>query len=224
MREIAAKTDRRKFLRTLAGAGAGACWCAPALTLDAVAQEASKDGQGDDWIGDLEGRMREGSRTPDWRRMEATGKWIQRLLKNMDTLLDEETRKDLMQACGRDCCTAAFGVRSKEPPPSGALDALLATSQAAGGTEIRREGTTVYYSYGSSEQNPYGLRLLDGYCMCPVVESGPAELSRTYCQCSAGYVREVFERMTGEPCRVEVLESLRTGGSRCRFKIDLLDA
>jgi predicted hydrocarbon binding protein len=60
--------------------------------------------------------------------------------------------------------------------------------------------------------------------MCPVVESGPTELSRTYCQCSAGYVKEVFERMTGLPCRVEVLESLRTGGTRCRFKIDIAGA
>jgi hypothetical protein len=224
MREINGQTDRRRFLRTLAGAGAGACWCAPALSLRAAAQERPKAGEEDDWIGDLEGRMREGSRTPAWRRVEITGEWIQRLLKNMDTLLDEETRKDLMQACGRDCYAAAFGVRSEEPPPPGALDALLAASQASGETEVRREGTTVFYNYGTSEQNPYGLRLVDGYCMCPVVESGPAGLSRTYCQCSAGYVREVFERMTGSPCQVEVLESLRTGGSRCRFKIDIMEA
>lgn len=221
MRGEEGRTDRRRFLRTLAGAGVGACWCAPALSLAGAAQEAPGRGGGDDWIGDLEDRMREGSRTPAWRRMEITGEWIQRLLRNMDTLLDENTRKDLMQACGRGCYTAAFGVRSKEPP-LGALDALLATSQARGETEIRREGNTVYYHYGTSEQNPYGLRLVDGYCMCPVVESSPEELSRTYCQCSAGYVREVFERMTGLPCSVEVLESLRTGGSRCRFKIDIL--
>ena len=216
------KTNRRMFLRTLAGAGA--CCCAPALRLGVAAQEAPRPGEGEDWIGDLERRMREGSRTPAWRRMEITGEWIQRLMTNMDALLNEETRHELMQACGRDCYINAFGVRSEEPPPSATLEAFLGAYQALGDTEVRREGNTVYYHYGPNEQNPYGLRLLDGYCMCPVVESGPVELSGTYCQCSAGYVRESFERMTGSPCRVEVLESLRTGGSECRFKVDIEEA
>ena len=129
-----------------------------------------------------------------------------------------------MQACGRACHINAFGVASEEPPPPDALDNFLSAYQNRGETEIRRDGNTVYYQYGSSEQNPYGLRLLDGYCMCPVVESGPVELSPTYCQCSAGYVKEMFERLTGSPCRVEVLESLRSGGSACRFKIDIVPA
>jgi hypothetical protein len=214
--------DRRRFLQTLVQAGTGSCCCAPVLGLSALSQEQSRESQGEDWIADLENQMKEGSRTPAWRRMEVAEQWIQRLMGNMDALLDDETRNRLMHACGRACYNAAFGVRSEEPPPSGALDALLGASQARGETEIRREGNTVYYQYGPSEQNPYGLRILDGYCMCPVVESGPAELSPTYCQCSAGYVREMFERMTGEPCRVEVLESLRSGGSTCRFKVDIL--
>jgi hypothetical protein len=141
---------------------------------------------------------------------------------NIDALLDVETKQRLMQACGRACYINAFGVRSDEPPPPDALDNLLAFYQSRGETEIRREGNTVYYQFGASEQNPYGLRLLDGYCMCPVVEAGPPGLSTTYCQCSAGYVQESFERLTGTPCRVEVLESLRSGGSACRFKVELL--
>lgn len=215
--------DRRRFLKTLAGAGAAACCCAPAMGLRAAMQDSARPGEGGNWIEDLEDRMREGSRTPAWRQMEFAGEWIQRLTKNMDAHLDGETRRRLMQACGRDCYINAFGVRSGEPPPAGALDTFLAGAQARGDTEIRREGNTIYYHYGPNEQNPYGLRLLDGYCMCPLVESGPEDLSPTYCQCSAGYVRESMERMTGSACEVEVLESVRTGGTRCRFKIDILD-
>lgn len=222
MNEQVAGSDRRRFLQTLIGTGAGACCCAPVLGLRTFSQEVPEKERGEDWVTDLESRMLEGSRTPAWRRMEEAEQWIRRLMDNMDAILDDEIRSRLMQACGRACYTKAFGVGSEEPPPSGALDSLLSAYQARGETEIRREGNTVYYQYGPSEQNPYGLRLLDGHCMCPVVESGPAELSPTYCQCSAGYVREMFERLTGEPCRVEVLESLRSGGSRCRFKVDLL--
>lgn len=225
MDESAPKTGRRGFLRTLARTGAGVCCCAPALGLAAAGQQIPPQRRGDQgWIGDLGGRMVDGSRTPAWRRMEIAGEWIHRLMENMDELLDTDTRGRLMQACGRDCYVNAFGVRSEEPPPTGALDAFLETAKAAGETYIRREGDTVYYKYGASEQNPYGLRLQDGYCMCPLVESAPTTLSKTYCQCSAGYVREVFERMTGSPCRVELLESVRTGGKACRFKIDILGA
>ncbi|MFC1540125.1 DUF6144 family protein [Gemmatimonadota bacterium] len=224
------KIARKDFLQQLMRVGAGACCCAPVLAsgLPCDGQPTpdqelppARVSEEQEWIADLETRMREGSRTPAWRRMEIVGEWIQRLMANMDTLLDEAPRARLMQACGRACYLNAFGAASSQPPPPGALDAMLSAYQSRGETEIRREGNTVYYRYGPAEQNPYGLRLLDGYCMCPVVESGPDQLSPTYCQCSAGYVGEMFERLTGSPCQVEVLESLRTGGSHCRFKIEL---
>jgi len=226
MREEDAKFDRRRFLQTLAKAGTGACCCAPLAALGLTAQGTAAQGAagGQEWIADLEGRLREGARTPAWRKMEYVERWISRVMDSMDARLDADTRSELMQACGRGCFTEAFGARSQEPPPAGALDRFLAAYQAAGETEIRREGDTIYYRYGPQEGNPYGLRLTDGYCMCPVVESGPARLSPTYCQCSAGYVRESFERLTGRPCRVQVLESLRTGGSSCRFRIDMQPA
>lgn len=85
----------------------------------------------------------------------------------------------------------------------------------------RREGDVVYYEYGADATNPQGAGIKDGHCLCPLVESGPERLSPTYCQCSAGYVKERFERMTGTPVKVEVLESLRMGGRICRFKITL---
>ena len=219
--------DRKRFLQRLAQAGAGTCLCAPVLGLalrSGQEQTPPQSGQAQDWIGDLETRMVEGSRTPAWRRMEKAEQWILRLMNNLDAEFDEETRTRLMQGCGRACYIDAFGVASEEPPPPDALDSLLSVYQARGETEIRREGNTVYYQYGPSHQNPYGLRLGDGYCMCVVVESGPVDLSPTYCQCSAGYVKESFERVTGSPCRVEVLETLRSGGSACRFKIDIQSA
>ncbi|HQT92614.1 MAG TPA: DUF6144 family protein, partial [Candidatus Kryptobacter bacterium] len=58
-----------------------------------------------------------------------------------------------------------------------------------------------------------------GYCLCPLVESGPEGLSGTYCDCSVGYVREMFRTYTGKAVSVELLESLKRGGRTCRFGI-----
>lgn len=174
-----------------------------------------------DWIKDLEKRMKDGSISPDWRRIEFAETWVSRLMENMDQILSEEERKTLMQACGRSCFIKAFGVASESPPSPDALDNFIQSFQQRGESEIRREGNIVYFHYGNAEQNQYGLRLLDGYCMCPLVESGPEELSPTYCQCSTGYIKELFGRLTVKPVEVELLESLRTGGKLCRFKITL---
>ncbi len=42
-----------------------------------------------------------------------------------------------------------------------------------------------------------------------------------YCDCSKANNQALFETVTGKPARVEVTESPRRGGSRCRFVIHL---
>ncbi len=116
-----ANIDRKKFLKNLMQAGAGTCFCAPVLGLalrSGQEQTPPQSGQAQDWIGDLEARMVEGSRTPAWRRMEKAERWIFRMMNNLDAEFDEEARTRLMQGCGRACYIDAFGVASEEPPPS----------------------------------------------------------------------------------------------------------
>lgn len=217
---------RKDFLTRIIQAGVGLCWCSAVAgratdANDGVPPFDKQESAGPDWINSLEERMRDGSLSPDWRRIEFAESWVKKLMENMDRILTEKEKKALMQACGRSCFIDAFGIASESPPAPDALDKFIQAYQQRGETEIRREGDTVYFQYGKAEQNNYGLRILDGYCMCPLVESGPEELSPTYCQCSAGYVKELFGRLTGKSVDVEVLESLRTGGSVCRFKITL---
>jgi hypothetical protein len=61
--------------------------------------------------------------------------------------------------------------------------------------------------------------LREGYCMCPIAESGLPGLSRTFCECSGGYVKEGLEGATGMTVvGIDVFESLLRGGKDCRFK------
>jgi len=97
------------------------------------------------------------------------------------------------------------------------LDKLVQRIQERNGKEhCRLEGNTVYYNY---VQNPRGLCVADGYCLCPIVEKGPEGLSGTFCYCSAGYVREMFESVTGRNTTVEILETIKRGGKGCKFKV-----
>jgi hypothetical protein len=218
--------DRKDFLN--AALRVGACCCAAALGVSAKLAGAqgrgsmSPDAAHAAWIPELERRMIQGAETPDWNKAEKAADWIKRLMDNMDAILDPETKVRLMQACGRACYTEAFGVAPEERPSLEAAQEAVRRLESAG-NPVRREGdrTIITFNWGRDHQNPWGLIMRDGYCMCPVVETGPPGLSPTYCQCSCGYVREIFERSLGRPVKVEVLDSLKMGGQDCIFRVEI---
>ena len=177
--------------------------------------------KGQNWIHDLENRMIKGSETADWRKAEKAQWWIKDLMDNMNALLDEGKKMQLMQACGRSCYTRAFGVADENKPTPAQVEANLRLLENRG-FNIERHGgvVTFIHSWGRDHQNPQGLILHDGYCMCPLVEDGPPDLSPTFCYCSTGYVKESFERILG-PVDIELIDSLKMGGKDCIFKMTL---
>ncbi len=222
--------DRKQFLKE--ALKRGVCGCAAAWGIGQGFKVEGKpllsEGQTDAIQGlsqDLHGRMREGSRSPDAARIEKAESWVKFLMDNMDALLDEETKIKLMNACGHSCYLNAFGVAGEKKPSPEAAERYL-QALAKGGFKVERgsESTTIFYGW-AGKQNPQGLSLKEGYCMCPIVENNIPGLSPTYCNCSAGYVAEAMERASGRKVKsVEILESVKRGGKDCRFKIVLLNS
>ncbi|MDH4156206.1 MAG: DUF6144 family protein [candidate division Zixibacteria bacterium] len=218
--------NRKEFLTKFFKAGASACCCAVAFGHSIQAQLTGSDTEHDpaaqDWIDAMNKRMLQASRTPEADRFKKAGTWIKDLVDNMDETLEDDTKIKLMQACGRSCHIGAFGVASDEKPGPQIAERWMTYLKSAG-YEIKEEGnvTVVNYSWGRDHQNPWGLMLKDGYCLCPIVESIPKGLSPTFCNCSAGYVKEMFQRNLGKPVDVEIVETLQTGADDCRFRITI---
>lgn len=218
--------DRRKFLEKFIAAGTCACGCVMAIGSSLQAQIAGSDTMSDqkpkDWIEAAQDRMLEASRTPEAARFKKASVWIRDLIDNMDRHMDSESRLKLLNACGRSCYVGAFGVASAEPPSLQAAERWMTYLKNAG-YNIREESglTVVDYSWGRDHQNPWGLMLKDGYCLCPIVESIPKGLSASFCNCSAGYIKEMFERFLGKTVHVEVIETLQTGADDCRFRVTI---
>jgi len=148
---------------------------------------------------------------PCQKKQEFAQAWIKRLMENMDAQLDEETRVKLMESCGRACFRTSHGEAGATKPQPGDLEKVLAwLKQFAGEDGVRKEGNAIYFSYGSS-----------GRCFCPLVEDGPPTLSATYCQCSGGYVKDMFARAVGKPVKLELTESIKRGGKACRFAVQV---
>jgi hypothetical protein len=216
--------QRKEFLKTFFKTGLGVSCCAAAIGQSLLTGLAQAAGNDQDWINKYQKQMAESSKSPAWNRAEKSEAWIKNIISNMDTILDRETAVKLLQANGRSCYNDAFGVASDEPPSPEQAAAWMKYLQDKG-CEIKREGniTTVIYSWGKDHQNPYGMILGEGNCLCPVVEKITSGLSPTYCQCSAGYVGEIFRRYLGKPVKSDIIDSLKMGGKDCLFRLEITE-
>ena len=208
--------DRKQFMKQSLLAGLGCCGAALGFGLS----QENPEKRAVTLTEDLTRRIRDGAKSPDWRKMEEASMKFKAMMDHMDEILDEETKIKILNACGRSCFINAYGVADERKPTPERAEAYLKNLEK-NGFEVRREKetTTVFYRWGI-KQNPYGLSMQEGYCLCPIVESGAPGMSKSHCNCSAGYVKEALERATGKTVlKAEVLESILRGGKDCRFKI-----
>jgi predicted ArsR family transcriptional regulator len=144
---------------------------------------------------------------------------IRRIMQQLDTRVDQASREAIMESCGRACFEGAYGKRTEQKPtPEQAAKFLEGMRKYLGSDGVKQVGdrTVVYFKYTA---NPKGLKTADGYCLCPIFEDAPKDISPTYCRCSVGYVQEMFERRIGKPANVEVTETVLRGGQACRFTV-----
>jgi len=60
-------------------------------------------------------------------------------------------------------------------------------------------------------------------CYCGSVSQTKEPFSATYCYCSCGWYRQLFETLLERPVEVELLGSVIQGDENCRFKIMMGD-
>ena len=148
------------------------------------------------------------------KRQEFTQAWAKTFFDLLDSNVDEPTRMELMHANGRACYQR--GTKGRTIQPVSLEEFVLNLQKHFGKENCRRDGNTVYLGFGNAAS---GDKSAAGKCFCPMVEGGPAELSATYCECSVGYVLEMFRVNTAKNVRVELMESVKRGGKQCRFKV-----
>lgn len=145
-------------------------------------------------------------------RDEATSKHKAIAIHNMMELLDREveskTRKEIMEACGRRCIGDSILRKALRLKGQAAhLEDLLVRLNEAhiGGGHLRLEGNVICAEYHK--------------CYCGSVSTTKERFSPTYCRCSCGWFRLLFETILGKPIKVDLLGSIIQGDSHCRFMI-----
>ena len=122
--------------------------------------------------------------------------------------VDEETTAKVLEQCGRQCQSKSFVKRARSIyEKSESVDEFIDKFGQVY-KHLHREGDKIYIVYPK--------------CYCSQVNKIPAGiLSATYCNCSRGWVKALFEGALGRPVDVILEESIIKGDKQCRLRINL---
>jgi hypothetical protein len=137
---------------------------------------------------------------------QVTYRWIEDLMASLEAHVDPETRVAVMEGCGRGCARAtALPAAAKN---RGDLDGWLKTlARWIGPANVQAAA-----DLGRAE-------ITYPRCLCHLVRQGPARLPDAYCDCSRGWLKELFETVLERPVEVTLWESIKRGGEACRFTV-----
>ncbi len=75
--------------------------------------------------------------------------------------------------------------------------------------------------YVTLEAAPDGLLLCYPECYCACVRRAEEPISRTWCLCTLGHVKSLFYQVLDREVEVRLLESIKTGGTRCVVQVKI---
>ena len=133
-------------------------------------------------------------------------RWIISLISRLDEYVDEETKKSILEQCGRRCISPnlikkASKIYEKVKDDEGFLEKLGEVYP-----HLHREGKNIYITYPK--------------CYCSFVNKiPPGQLSPTYCNCSRGWVKALFGGALGRQVEVLLEKSIVKGDDHCRFRV-----
>ena len=142
------------------------------------------------------------------RMVGRTEKWITTLMNGLEKNVDEKTLAEILEQCGRQCQSQSFIKKAKGLyEKSKNIDDFLEKLGRAH-KHLHREGEEVYIVYPR--------------CYCSQVNKIPkGKLSGTYCNCSRGWAKALFEGALGRPVEVIMEKSIINGDNECKFRVML---
>ena len=133
---------------------------------------------------------------------------VRNIMMILDRALSEETRYAIMEACGCQCIGMSTLIKAKKLSQHAAtLDELvkLLNENHFGGGYLERRGEAVYGAYTRF--------------YCGSVNKTRELFSETYCHCSCGWYKQLFETLVDRLVLIELLGLIIQGDDRCEFMI-----
>ncbi len=138
---------------------------------------------------------------------ETDPEWVNAAMARLDSAFDAD-----MVKCIRMNCQCGYGIEEKIALVKELKDSASNLEEFAGSQKAHEAG--LYYEDGQ-------LYLQFAFCPCPMLEKVSRLETKTWCHCSAGYSKALFEKAFGCETEVEMLKSIKTGDDVCLMKITM---
>lgn len=137
-----------------------------------------------------------------------TQKWIAALMDGLNENVDEKTVARILEQCGRQCQSQSFIKKARNIYKTSKSTDEFVEKLGQTYKHLHKEGDKVYIVYPK--------------CYCSQVNKiSRGKLSGTYCNCSRGWAKALFEGATGKPVGVIMEKSIINGDNQCKFRIEL---
>ena len=137
-------------------------------------------------------------------------KCIKEITDLMDEKLEKETKKDILEACGGKCIGSSILKKALVLQKQSAnIDDLLNKVNSAhiGGGHLVRKENIIFAQYDK--------------CYCGSVNRSKERFSETFCYCSCGWYKQLFETLIQKSITIELVNSILQGNSVCQFQIHI---
>ncbi|NLA50406.1 MAG: hypothetical protein GX876_13225 [Bacteroidales bacterium] len=131
--------------------------------------------------------------------------WVKNTMKRLETCFDQPTLRKI-----RKNCQCGYGLEERL--------ALL--------REIMSQTSNLEEFASHEKARASGMSFRDGelylefpFCPCPMVATVDRLETDTWCHCTTGYSKVLFERAFGCEVEVKLLKSIKMGDDRCLQKI-----
>ena len=141
--------------------------------------------------------------------LRQTGRMIDHIVRGLEEV-DEETRLRIMERCGEACAEVGdLDIARKIAEETDDLDEIVsrANVEIAWCGEWVREGDEI--------------TAVCKQCGCPLVRHGVIELTGTFCYCSRGWVKAIFEALLKNPVEVELERAIGLGDDVCKYTVHI---
>ena len=135
--------------------------------------------------------------------------WVLNTMKRMEDHFDRDTLKKI-----RMNCQCGYGMDERLELLEGLIESSGSLEELAGHDRAKAAGMS--YSDGS-------IMLQFSYCPCPMLAGVDKLVTDTWCQCTTGYSKVLFEKAFGCEADVELLKSVKMGDEICLMRITLRD-
>ncbi|MFW9824641.1 MAG: hypothetical protein ACFFE4_16985 [Candidatus Thorarchaeota archaeon] len=135
---------------------------------------------------------------------------VKEVMIKFDQIVSNEKRDIVMETMGNSCFNNFFvktaeDVRKKS---NTIVDIIRNLNKVSGAEHFKLEDNKIYATFNQ--------------CLCQVgVREAEEPISKTYCSCSLGWMKSLFKTLLNKPFKVELINSVVSGGKNCHFEIIL---